>query len=414
MKKSSKLISLLLALVLAVSCFAGVSAVTASAADEENRIYFEVPTLESWGTAKSCFAHIYNVYGDGDLVSFAWNTKPQRCTYDEEKGLYYYDLNKLYELDENGEKVYRGLLDGCDYAVIFAINNTAKAVVQTCNVTLSTECIGGTISVTGNMIENTEDSSKLDYEAVWTDSELAAKYGPKAAITSTGRIVGQYFPMYQAKEQIVSQFLKSWAVVNATLITPEIVQADCEALGVEPEAVYLQYANDYATELADPATYTDTASLETVAYLLGVNPDDITEPTTTEAPTEPTTTEAPTEPTTTEAPTEPTTTEAPTEPTTTEAPTEPTTTEAPTEVTTTEPAPVYLYGDANMDCVITVADATLIQKIGINMAEADATTLILSDVNGDGRVSIMDVTLVQKYLADLGYNTALVGQPATV
>lgn len=117
---------------------------------------------------------------------------------------------------------------------------------------------------------------------------------------------------------------------------------------------------------------------------------------------------------TTAAPTEPTTTEAPTEPTTTEAPTEPTTTEAPTEATTTEPAPVYLYGDANMDGVITVADATLIQKIGINMVEADATVMALSDVNGDGRVSIVDVTYVQKYLADLGYNTALVGNPATV
>ena len=48
------------------------------------------------------------------------------------------------------------------------------------------------------------------------------------------------------------------------------------------------------------------------------------------------------------------------------------------------------------------------------MVEADATMLTLADVNGDGRVSIMDVTLVQKYLADLGYNTAKVGQPAEV
>ena len=67
-----------------------------------------------------------------------------------------------------------------------------------------------------------------------------------------------------------------------------------------------------------------------------------------------------------------------------------------------------IYGDVDGDGVITIADATIIQKMGIGMVEAN----LFGDVNGDGRVSIMDVTLVQKYVAELGYNTANVGKPA--
>ena len=58
------------------------------------------------------------------------------------------------------------------------------------------------------MVENTEDSSKMDYEGAWRNN--SDKYGSKAALTSTGKIVGKYFPVYQPKEEMVSQFLYSW------------------------------------------------------------------------------------------------------------------------------------------------------------------------------------------------------------
>lgn len=279
MKKSSKVVSLVLAVVLALSCFTGLSLFSASAADTE-KIYFQVPTLEAWGTTSQVFCHIYNVYGDDTLAEIAWGAKAEQCKLDADTGLYYYDCSaeakKLFEYEEPGNKkstkIYRGLKDGCDYALLFYTKDSTGAEHQTGNVTFSTECYGGTVYVTGELTENTEDSTKLDYAATWTDPALAAKYGPKAAITSTGKVVGEKFPVNQPKELIVSQFLHTWAVANATLLTPEVVQEDCVTLGVEPMDVYNQYATDYAEELADPENYPTTASLEAIAALLGVDP----------------------------------------------------------------------------------------------------------------------------------------------
>ncbi len=75
---------------------------------------------------------------------------------------------------------------------------------------------------------------------------------------------------------------------------------------------------------------------------------------------------------------------------------------------TTKPAP-QLYGDANLDGAITVADATLTQKIGINLVEADTKVRLLTDVNDDGRISVVDATYIQKYLVADNYDTKLVG-----
>lgn len=372
MKKSSKIISLALSVTMAASCFAGFSISSASAADEETKIYFEVPTLESWGTTKSVYCHVYNVYGGSPLTETSWQSKAEACKKDSATGLYYFDTTKVGTIEE-----------GADYALLFSTVDTNKAPHQTGNITFGKECLGDTVYVTGEMVENTEDSSKMDFEGAWRNH--SDKYGAKAAITSTGKIVGKYFPVYQPKEQIVSQFLCSWAVVNEALITPEIVQADCEQLGVEPAAVLEQYKADYAEQLADPENNPNVASVEVVAALLGVDPN----PTTAPATTEPVTTEPVT-----------------TEPVTTE----PVTTEPPTD-----PAPVLKYGDVDQDGIISIQDASEIQKLGLGIVSDDITEeeiellVTLADVNNDGRVSILDVTCVQKYLVGGYINTGLVG-----
>ncbi len=335
MKKSSKFLSLLLAVLMAVSCFTGLATVTASAA-EETKVYFEVPTLEEWGTTKTVYCHIYTVYGHmGEpLKSYSWGSKGEKCSKDATTGLYYFDTSKLGTIEEDA-----------DYALLFHTVDTNKGVHQTCNVTFSKECLGDYVYLTGGMVENTEDSTKLDYEATWKNH--SDKYGAKAAITSTAKVIGKFFPAHQPKAQIVSQALRSWAVKNAQHFTPEAVQGICEKIGAEPMDVYNMYAGDYAAELEDPEANPETASLETVATLLGISFDEpTTEPTeapTTEAPTtEPT--EAPTEAPTTE-PTEAPTTEAPTtEPT--EAPTTEAPTTEPTEAPTTEPVPTEVPTEA--------------------------------------------------------------------
>ena len=61
---------------------------------------------------------------------------------------------------------------------------------------------------------------------------------------------------------------------------------------------------------------------------------------------------------------------------------------------------VGIMGDVNGDGQVTIEDATLIQRRGIELEQFTEDQDKLADVNGDGRVSILDVTCVQKYLAE--------------
>ena len=81
-----------------------------------------------------------------------------------------------------------------------------------------------------------------------------------------------------------------------------------------------------------------------------------------------------------------------------------------TEPTTTEPK--ILYGDVDGDGIISIQDATMIQKfgVGINTPEVGSDLFELADVNDDGRISILDVTCIQKYLVGGYTNTGLVGK----
>lgn len=94
---------------------------------------------------------------------------------------------------------------------------------------------------------------------------------------------------------------------------------------------------------------------------------------------------------------------------------EPTTEPTTTEPETTEPAttePKILYGDVDGDGIISIQDATMIQKfgVGINTPEVGSDLFERADVNDDGRISILDVTCVQKYLVGGYKDTGLLGK----
>ena len=61
----------------------------------------------------------------------------------------------------------------------------------------------------------------------------------------------------------------------------------------------------------------------------------------------------------------------------------------------------YQTGDVNGDGVISIADATTLQKHLANIIDFDDEQLAVADTNGDGSVSIADATQIQKYLAQL-------------
>lgn len=69
-----------------------------------------------------------------------------------------------------------------------------------------------------------------------------------------------------------------------------------------------------------------------------------------------------------------------------------------------------IYGDADGDGIVTISDATMLQKY---LAEFDMPgnfVLEACDVNGDGRVSVSDVTCIQKYLAGFESGTGRTGE----
>ena len=299
MKKSSKVLSLVLAVLMAVSCFSGLTIFSASAEETDTKIYFDASNLPAeWGTTKTVYCHLYAVAGD-DLPETSWQGKAEKCKKDTATGLYYFDTAKLKSADGTN---HGGLKDNADYAVIFSTIDTKSQSHQTCNVTLGKPCLGETIYLTGGTVENTEDSSKRDFAATWKNN--SDNYGPKAAITSLGHVTEGRFPIYLSRAEMVAQAIFNWAVKNPKNYTPETVADICAQVEAEPMDVYNAYAEMYATELADPAAYPDCAPLTTVATLLGVDPSGTTAPATEEPTTvEPTTVE----PTTVEPTTEPTT-----------------------------------------------------------------------------------------------------------
>ena len=61
----------------------------------------------------------------------------------------------------------------------------------------------------------------------------------------------------------------------------------------------------------------------------------------------------------------------------------------------------YQTGDVNCDGVVSIADATELQKHLANIIDFNDEQLAVADTNGDGSVSIADATQIQKYLAQL-------------
>lgn len=57
--------------------------------------------------------------------------------------------------------------------------------------------------------------------------------------------------------------------------------------------------------------------------------------------------------------------------------------------------------DVNMDGVINVVDATLVQKYIVGLEEFDDYTFKIADTNGDGTISVIDATNIQKKIVNL-------------
>ena len=102
---------------------------------------------------------------------------------------------------------------------------------------------------------------------------------------------------------------------------------------------------------------------------------------------------------------QPTTEPIPTDP-------QPTTEPKPTDPQpTTEPDPTgkILIGDVNFDGIVSVADATVVQRCAAELTTFNAKEKLAGDCNGDKIISVADATLIQKYAAEFNEDLKLTG-----
>ena len=159
----------------------------------DTKIYFDA-TKTGWNmdTFKKCYLYLYEHNGRGELIT--WGSKKGMMN-DEGNGKWSFDLvGKGFDLSSGGP-----------YGCIFAAGGGWN--VQTCDVMIGPECYGDTAVVTGEKIENTEDSNKSSLGVEWTKSK--GTYGVPKAISSIGNVVGKtYWPGEDGKS-LLTTFLTS-------------------------------------------------------------------------------------------------------------------------------------------------------------------------------------------------------------
>ena len=250
MKKSTKFVSLLLAVMLTVSTFAGIAVFPVSAGEGgEQRVYFRFPDESVWtheglkNNARSgkanVYCYAYAIYGNSKPYSLGWKTRTTQCNFVvDDPTLYYFDLNSIADKGP--------IEDGADYGIIFS--TAAAGQNQTCDVNLTTECIGHTVIVTpfNGVVdrENAADSKKRDHYATWDG--MPEPYGPKATISSLGKLMPGYFPKNQPRAQQLSNALKQYLTnpTNNPYFQYENNMQLCADLGTNAQDVYNQYLAD--------------------------------------------------------------------------------------------------------------------------------------------------------------------------
>lgn len=185
---------------------------------DTGKIFFDVKR-SGWNidVIKKIYCHIWRTDNFGNWPE--WQTSSELCEFDSYTGIASYDLSKT------GNTI--SATDGKIYCVIFSSNSgmvTYRAV-------MSGSCIGDTLYCTSEQVENPEDSEKRCRIAVWGNN---FDCGPLKIITSTGNIVGYVYPDGETDETLLANYLLTYCYnPDKTDLTQNIVNE----LNVSPTEV---------------------------------------------------------------------------------------------------------------------------------------------------------------------------------
>mgnify|MGYP006916138405 CR=1 FL=1 len=156
----------------------------------------------SWKNFTTVYCHIWKRGGD---PVYTWQSKKEKCTGSGQN--WSYDISKITMNPSD------------DYCVIFSTNIGQ----QTYDATFSKACIGDTLKLTGNKIENPKDSEKKADEAVWTKN--SSNYGPHLAFTSIGNIVGSKLCPNEKGTEVIGDWLPTYYKSQYVEPVPALVKA---------------------------------------------------------------------------------------------------------------------------------------------------------------------------------------------
>lgn len=300
-----------------------------------------------------------------DRNSAAWGEVTQVYCH-----IYEYDGKDFYEWQTKKEKCSDEDGDG-----IWSYNLSEKEITledgkmycvifsdangsETYSLLMDESCFEDTVTVSGDYLENPVDSNRHSDIAYWERSDETI-YGPVLKITSIGNVVGTACPPGVTAEDVFMAFLMN-DLDNARTYS-----------GLRDQ--------ELVDNIIEKLPLTEAQALAVIEEN-SVKVD--------WQPSSPSTPDQPTVP--------------------------------PTEEPTLPPS-TGILGDVDCDGVVTVIDATLIQKYKAHMIPESRIDLSVADVDGDGIVTILDANRIQKFKAGLcdldGYTTrsksALYFDPAT-
>jgi len=185
-----------LALTVPMSMLAmGGLAVSAASTDENvsegTKIYFDVNST-GWKNYMRIYCHIWRADGTGEWTT--WQSKSEKCV-NEGNGLYSYNVVRTGnsdEIEQSGDHNY--------YCVIFS----ADTGMETYRTIMNGNCLGDTCYVTGNLLENPNDSSRTCTEAAWNNHP---ECGPAKAITTTSKVIGSALPDGVTDADLLAEYL---------------------------------------------------------------------------------------------------------------------------------------------------------------------------------------------------------------
>ncbi len=188
-----------LALTVPMSMLAmGGLAVSAASTDENvsegTKIYFDVNST-GWKNYMRIYCHIWRADGTGEWTT--WQSKSEKCV-NEGNGLYSYNVVRTGnsdEIEQSGDHNY--------YCVIFS----ADTGMETYRTIMNGNCLGDTCYVTGNLLENPNDSSRTCTEAAWKNHP---ECGPAKAITTTSKVIGSALPDGVTEADLLADYLLNY------------------------------------------------------------------------------------------------------------------------------------------------------------------------------------------------------------